>query len=120
MNKKTRAQLIRKGNQAFNDGQLDLARRIFIQTNYRDGLVRLGDYLYYQKKKPLLALTYYRKAGDQKKINEIFARMVWALKRWIRPEEEVRPKVEIPQVPRDQDPLYQKALEILAREGQSP
>jgi len=40
----TRVQLIRKGNKLFSDGQINLAERIFITVDYKDGLVRLGDY----------------------------------------------------------------------------
>ena len=41
---KTRVQLIRKGNEFFSIGNIDSAEKIFITIDYKDGLVRLGDY----------------------------------------------------------------------------
>lgn len=35
--------LNRKGNELFNNGKFDDARRLFIATGYSDGLTRLGD-----------------------------------------------------------------------------
>ena len=35
--------LNRKGNELFNSGKFDEARRLFITTGYSDGLTRLGD-----------------------------------------------------------------------------
>ncbi|MCL2179604.1 MAG: hypothetical protein FWB83_00605 [Treponema sp.] len=39
-----KAALNRKGNQLFNTGKIEDARRIFITTGYTDGLSRVGDY----------------------------------------------------------------------------
>jgi len=40
----TRVKLIRKGNDFFNSGNIDSAEKIFVTVDYKDGLVRLGDY----------------------------------------------------------------------------
>ena len=56
--KDKRAALIRKGNELFNRGSIDLARKIFITTRYTDGLIRMGDY-YFKKKKHIMALQLY-------------------------------------------------------------
>lgn len=40
----TRAQLIRKGNEFFQKNDIENAKKIFITVDYKDGLVRLGDY----------------------------------------------------------------------------
>ena len=40
----TKAQLVRKGNQLFSEGKIELAERIFVTIDYKDGLVRLGDH----------------------------------------------------------------------------
>jgi hypothetical protein len=83
MDTKLRAQLIREGNQAFNAGDIRKARELFLKTNYQDGLVRLGDHFMYERKLPMLAFGYYKKAGRQDKVDEIFQRMVMALSEWL-------------------------------------
>ena len=40
----TRAKLIRKGNELLLSGNIETAEKIFITVDYKDGLVRLGDY----------------------------------------------------------------------------
>ena len=40
----TRVQLIRKGNEFFQNKDIENAKKIFITVDYKDGLVRLGDY----------------------------------------------------------------------------
>ncbi|TGN17338.1 hypothetical protein [Leptospira idonii] len=83
MEAKLRAQLIREGNQAFNAGDIRKAREIFLKTGYQDGLIRLGDHFMYDKRLPMLAFGYYKKAGRQDKVDEIFQRMVMALSEWL-------------------------------------
>lgn len=80
MDKKTRAELIRKGNELFNQKRYTEAEKLFMQTGYKDGLIRIGDYLYYDKKMPLAAFKYYKMTKSTRKINEIFERMVFAFK----------------------------------------
>jgi hypothetical protein len=83
MDLKLRAQLIREGNQAFNAGDIRKARELFLKTSYQDGLVRLGDHFMYDRRLPMLAFGYYKKAGRQDKVDEIFQRMVMALSEWL-------------------------------------
>ncbi|TGN09797.1 hypothetical protein [Leptospira ilyithenensis] len=83
MESKERIQLIREGNQAFNAGDIRKAREIFLKTGYQDGLVRLGDHFMYDRRLPMLAFGYYKKAGRQDKVDEIFQRMVMALSEWL-------------------------------------
>lgn len=83
MDSRERAETIREGNRAFNEGDIRKARDLFIKADYKDGLIRLGDHFMYEKKMPLLAYGYYKKAGYQKRIDEIFQRMMWALSQWI-------------------------------------
>lgn len=80
---KRRAEMIREGNAAFNEGDYEKAKKIFLATNYKDGLIRLGDYYMYDRKLPMLAYTYYKKAGYQQKVDEIFQRMLMALSVWL-------------------------------------
>ncbi len=81
MDEKVRVQLIRKGNELFNNGDIDTAIKIFEKTGYRDGLTRVADYYFYDLKQPLVALKYYRMVNRRDKVNEIFERMMFALGR---------------------------------------
>ncbi len=83
MDGKERTALIRQGNELFNRGEIRKAAELFMKTSYRDGLTRVGDHFYYDQKLPLVAVGYYRLAGAQDKVGEIFARMVLALGEWI-------------------------------------
>ncbi|MDA3899256.1 MAG: hypothetical protein PF637_01920 [Spirochaetes bacterium] len=121
MDKKERAFLIRKGNELFNNGDHTGAEKIFMETNYIDGIIRIGDYLYYDKKLPLAAYKYYKIAGCNSKISEIFGRMVFALKCVIegKSSEDVVPKIHLEPV--DVHPkLKLYAEEILRDNGELP
>jgi len=61
-----KAALNRKGNQLFNEGDIEGARRVFMTTGYSDGLSRVGDY-YKSKERLLEALKMYWIAPDRKK-----------------------------------------------------
>lgn len=123
MDSKERARLIREGNAAFNEGDIRKAREIFIKTGYKDGLIRMGDYFMYEKKLPLLAYGYYRKAGYAPKTNEIFQRMLYALSIWIGADkfkiQNQKPQPNKPELNPDDfivHPILKaKALEILEK-----
>jgi hypothetical protein len=80
VDKKTRIELIRKGNELFNQGKILEAGRVFLTADYQDGLKRVGDHLFYEEGKPLQALPYYKQAKYQERIDEIELRMVLAFK----------------------------------------
>lgn len=80
---KERLILIRKGNELFNGGEIEKAARIFAATAYKDGLIRVGDYFYFDKKNPLKAFEYYREAKFEKRIKELSERIVMVLKKWL-------------------------------------
>ena len=75
--------LIRKGNELFNNGQIEKAARIFVTTAYKDGLIRVGDYYYFDMKDSLKALHYYMEAQYKKRIREVSERMAGVIKRWL-------------------------------------
>ncbi|MES0491173.1 MAG: hypothetical protein ABUK01_14340 [Leptospirales bacterium] len=83
MEDKQRILLIRKGNEAFNSGNIALAAEIFKTTEYQDGLIRVGDHYYYEKKQPLLAYGYYRKAKHEPMLNKLSESFIFALKYWL-------------------------------------
>jgi len=64
--KSQKAALNRKGNQMFNSGNIEGARRVFMTTGYSDGLSRVGDY-YKSENKMLDALRMYWIAPDRTK-----------------------------------------------------
>ncbi len=80
MTDKERVELIRKGNELFNQGRIDEAAKIFLQTNYIDGLIRVGDHYYYQEKKLLKAFVYYKKANYKKRLEELYEKMARIIK----------------------------------------
>ncbi|WP_461246582.1 hypothetical protein [Treponema sp. R6D11] len=61
-----KAILNRKGNQMFNEGNVDGAKKVFLTTKYTDGLTRVGDY-YKSQNKFLEALQMYWIAPDRTK-----------------------------------------------------
>ena len=93
MDEKQRIELIRLGNRLFNDGNIEEATKIFVKAEYRDGITRIADYHFYEKKQPLVALKYYKMVKRNDKVSEIFERMVFALGRLLGKKP---PKVELP------------------------
>jgi hypothetical protein len=91
MTPKEKVELIRQGNQAFNEKHMRKARECFLKAEYKDGLGRMGDFYFYEKRLPMLAYGYYKKAGMDHKVQEIFYRMVAALSQWIG-KDKVKPK----------------------------
>ena len=64
----TRVKLIREGNKLFSQGKIDLAEKIFITIDYRDGLIRLGDY-YLENNDLYKCARMYFMSGNDAKIN---------------------------------------------------
>ncbi|MBN2434303.1 MAG: hypothetical protein JXK07_03450 [Spirochaetes bacterium] len=115
MDKKERVALIRKGNELYNNGDYTAAEKIFIKTGYKDGIIRIGDYLYYDQKMPLAAYKYYKLAGCNSKISEIYERMVFAMKCLMedKSSEDLRPKIHLEPV--DVHPMLKIAAEEILR-----
>ena len=80
---KERILLIRKGNELLNDGDIEKAEKIFVTTAYKDGLIRIGDYYYFDKKNVFKALNLYFEAKYEKRIRELTERMALVLKKWL-------------------------------------
>jgi hypothetical protein len=64
----TKVQLVRKGNQLFSEGKIELAEKIFVTIDYKDGLVRLGDY-YLKKSNLYKSAEMYFLSENKSKIN---------------------------------------------------
>ena len=93
MDKKERSRLIRMGNEFFNSRKFEKAIEIFVKTDYKDGLTRIADYYFYEEKQPLIAFKYYKMVNRQDKVDEIFARMVFALGKLLGKEPEQKIKL---------------------------
>jgi uncharacterized protein TP_0066 len=69
--------LNRRGNEMFNENDIQGATRIFLTTGYSDGLTRIGDY-YLKQGKKVDALKYYSLAHNQYKV-ELLAKEIAGL-----------------------------------------
>ncbi len=74
MENEERIALIRRGNELFNQGDFKNSLKIFLATNYKDGIIRVADVLYFDKKDKFNAIKLYKKAGHQKVIDEFAER----------------------------------------------
>ncbi|MDR0443109.1 MAG: hypothetical protein LBH44_06870 [Treponema sp.] len=82
-----KAALNRKGNQLFNSGNIEGARRIFMTTGYSDGLSRVGDY-YKSEKRPLEALRMYWLAPNKTKSEPLLEQLAALMQSLINDDEE--------------------------------
>ena len=80
-----RTALIRKGNELFNQGKLELAKRIFITTHYSDGLMRIGAYCL-GRGEHLEAFRMFWLARDQPSIDRMLENMAAIVKNWLEDE----------------------------------
>ncbi len=115
MTQKERVALIRKGNELFNKGDIDTAIKIFVKTNYKDGMARIGDYYYYDKKQPLMAFKFYKKANMSKKVDEIFERMMYALGRLLGEDKLKEDNKEKKEIAVNVSPILKKAAEDILK-----
>ncbi|MFN3603798.1 MAG: hypothetical protein ACK4UJ_03685 [Leptonema sp. (in: bacteria)] len=91
LTEKEKILIIKKGIEAFKQKDLKLAKECFLLANYKEGLIQLGDYYMYEKRLPLLAYGYYKKAGFKEKIEDLHRRMILALSKWIG-EDKIKPE----------------------------
>jgi hypothetical protein len=86
LKREERAALIRKGNELFNKGKYDLAKRIYITTGYSDGLIRMAEY-YLSIKEPLEALKMYWIAPHKKRVEGMIEKSAQILSKWLKEKE---------------------------------
>ncbi len=87
MKPEERTEMIRKGNELFNQGRMKEAIACFLKSQYRDGLARVGDHFLYDRKEPVNALSFYRKARHQKGIDLIVKGIVGTIRALIHADE---------------------------------
>ncbi len=83
--------LARKGNEYFNSGNVSEAIKYFVKADYRDGIMRVADFYYYDKKQPLIAFKFYKMINRKDRVDEIFARMMFALGKLLKSGKEEKP-----------------------------
>ncbi len=88
INSSDKVALIRKGNELFNSGKYETAKRIFITTGYSDGLIRLGDF-YMKNKNPVDALRMYWMAPAPDQFEQISEQTASVISKWLKEEEKV-------------------------------
>jgi len=79
--------LNRKGNELFNKGEVDSARRIFQTTGYSDGLIRVGEF-YVKQGKMVDALKMFKLSHDRSRCNELTEKAAFAIRKMLEEEEE--------------------------------
>jgi hypothetical protein len=84
-----KVKLNRKGNELFNSGDIEAARRIFQTTGYSDGLIRIGE-KYMTDRRPLDALKMYRLARDEKRSERLIGSAALAIQLLLHEEEEAK------------------------------
>ncbi len=84
MNDEEKVALSRKGNEFFNNGNMTEAIKYFVKAGYRDGIMRVADYYYFDKKQPLVALKFYKMINRKDRIDEIYARMMFAFNKMLK------------------------------------
>lgn len=75
-----KTELMRKGNLLFNEGRYFEAGKVFSTIGYKTGLIRLGDFFYFEKEMPLVAYGFYRNANHKPMLDKIGDSFVFALK----------------------------------------
>ena len=91
LKKEDKVVLIRKGNELFNKGKYDLAKKIFLTTGYTDGLIRLGKY-YYKNNLPLEALRMFWLAPYRKGIDGLMNKFVHIISSWLNEDKQEEEK----------------------------
>ncbi|MFP4490302.1 MAG: hypothetical protein ACLFNZ_02405 [Spirochaetaceae bacterium] len=80
-----KAALNRKGNELFNSGDINTAKKIFLTTGYSYGIERIGDY-YREKGEPYEALRMYWLAPSVKKREQLVIEMSQVIRTWLSEE----------------------------------
>lgn len=83
MNEEDRLNLIRRGNELFNNKDYKNALKIFLVTNYQDGIVRVADHLYFDEKDEIAAIKLYKRAGYQNRVNEFAEKAALTIQLWL-------------------------------------
>ena len=86
MDSAQKAHLNRRGNELFNLGKIDTARRIFQTTGYSDGLIRIGE-KYLENGNPVDALKMFELAHDKNRCTLLVEKAAFAIRKLLEEEE---------------------------------
>ena len=78
-----RVVLMRRGNEFFNKGDIEQAKRIFLTIGYTDGLIRIGDF-YYSQNRPFEAFKMFKIAPAPDRVNNMIEKMTYIIQSWIK------------------------------------
>jgi len=81
-----KVQLNRRGNELFNSGDIEQARRLFQTTGYSDGLIRIGEW-YQAQNMPVDALKMYRLAHDDERSGVLIEKMALVVQNLLHEED---------------------------------
>jgi hypothetical protein len=84
---KTRALLIRKGNEFFNSRNIEASERIFVAVDYKDGLIRLGDH-YLENKNIYKACEMYYMSENSSVIEAFLEKSAKIIEKWLKEDDE--------------------------------
>ena len=82
-----RARLIREGNRLLSEGEIVSAEKIFVTTDYKDGLVRLGDY-YLEKKDLYKCAQMYFLSENKSKIDAFCKKSAVIIAKFLKSDNE--------------------------------
>ena len=82
-----KAALNRKGNELFNKGDIEGAKRVFLTTGYSDGLSRVGD-AYKKQNRYMDALLMYKIAPNPRKLEDMSKKLADIIKSLIKTDKE--------------------------------
>lgn len=98
INDSTKSALIRKGNELFNQRDIDGAYRCYITASYFAGIEKIADYYNFEKKNPLKAMQLYKfilkedsnlggNIRAKKKLDILSQSVVKILRKWLKEDE---------------------------------
>ena len=90
-----RVRLNRKGNELFNRGEIETARRIFQTTGYSDGLIRVGN-RYLEASRAVDALKMYWLAHDTSRSVPLIEKAALVIRKMLGEQEVINERPEHP------------------------
>lgn len=85
----TRVLLIRKGNEFFSRGDIKSAEKIFVTVDYKDGILRLGDY-YFHHNDLYKAAEMYFMSENESRINAFSAKCAKIIAHMMKEDEQIK------------------------------
>ena len=115
MTDQERVGLIRRGNELFNNGDITNALKIYLATNYGDGIIRVGDYYYFDKNDKISGVKLYKKAGHQKMVDDFAFKAAQTIKLLLWEDSQEKEKEEV--IQKLEDKTIQEWEPVLLKAG---